>query len=144
MWKLLNEMEPARKDIMVLFEEDGCKVWIDWVVPNLTKRAAETLKSYLNSLQMFVINKGSRLNLSPIPTTVKAILEELLASLKGWRRTITKETSSARYPKILNETERYANLKAVYLNPLRPNRTNLYDSTRGLQNVGLLRLAFWD
>lgn len=30
------------------------------------------------------------------------------------------------------------------LNPLRPNHTNLYDSTRGLQNVGLLRLAFWD
>lgn len=51
---LLDETDPKGDDIVFLAEEEGNRVWVDWVVPNLRKKAAGTLKSYLTSLQMFL------------------------------------------------------------------------------------------
>ena len=112
----MEDLEPSGSDVEVLSQEDGCKVWLDWVVPNLGKKAAGTLKSYLNSLQMFLHYLVNRRDRAGLPTLSKLnldILQEMLASLKGWRRTITKETSSERFSRILEETERYANLNAI-------------------------------
>ena len=106
---MLEVLEPSGEDVQVLCQEDGGRVWLEWVVPNLTRKAAGTLKSYLNSLQMFlefVVNKGKQQGLPALRSEDRETLRELSASLKGWRRTITKETSSARYAKILEETDR--------------------------------------
>ena len=113
---LLEELEPSGVDVQVLCQEDGGRVWSEWVVPNLTRKAAGTLKSYLNSLQMFLdflVNKGKKPGLPALSSEERNTLRDLSASLKGWRRTITKETSSARYAKILEETERYAHFNNI-------------------------------
>lgn len=88
-------------------------------MPNLAKLAGGTLKSYLNSLHMFiqfVVNRRPRPGFPTLTPEVQEIFQEVLASLKGWQRTITKEKSSARYTRILAETERYANLNAICSN----------------------------
>lgn len=87
----------------MLSKDDGCKVWLDWVVPNLTKWAAGTLKSYLNSLHTFlefVLNMGKKADLPDMPETERKSLDEVHNSLKGWRWMITNETLAARYTKI--------------------------------------------
>ena len=83
---MLEELEPAGSNVEVLSQEDGCKVWLDWVVPNLGKKAAGTLKSYLNSLQMFLhflVHRKQRVGLPTISKPTLEILEEMLA-MKGW------------------------------------------------------------
>ena len=51
---ILEEIEPKGDDITIIADEEGNKVWLDWVMPNLTKKAGGTLKSYLGSLQKFL------------------------------------------------------------------------------------------
>ena len=112
----MEDLEPSGSDVEVLCQEDGCKVWLDWVVPNLGKKAAGTLKSYLNSLQMFLhylVKRRQRAGLPTLSKPILDILQEMLASLKGWRRIITKETSSEWFSRILQEMERYANFNAI-------------------------------
>lgn len=113
---LLKQLDPSGSGIQVLCQEDGSELWLHWVVPNLTKKAPGTIKSYLNSLQMFlefVINKGKGADLPQLNSQDRETLADLSSSLKGWRRTITKKTSSVRYAKILSETERYANVTTI-------------------------------
>ncbi|PFX17367.1 hypothetical protein AWC38_SpisGene18303 [Stylophora pistillata] len=105
---LLNEVDPSGVDIQVLDEEEGSRVWLDWVKPNLSVRAAGTLKSYLNSLQKFlefVTKKGKRDNLPVISEETKNVLSDLCSNLKGWRRYIAKETSASRFAKYLREAD---------------------------------------
>ena len=115
----MEDLEPSGSDVEVLCKEDGCKVWLDWVVPNLGKKAARTLNSYLNSLQMvlhYLVNRRDRAGLPTLSKLNLNILQQMLTSLKGRRRTITKETSSERFSRLLEETERYANLNAICSN----------------------------
>lgn len=105
---ILRDIDPSGEDILVLAEEEGNKVWLDWVMPNLKNKAAGTLKSYLTSLQKFlefVTKKGPRPHLPNIDTATKDLLFDLAGSLKGWRRCITKETSSEKWEKYLSECD---------------------------------------
>ena len=105
---ILDETDPKGDDIVFLTEDEGNRVWIDWVVPNLRKKAAGTLKSYLTSLQMFleyVTKKGRRPYLPSLSDEDRNTLSDLAGGLKGWRRHITKETSSAKWDKYLDECE---------------------------------------
>ena len=83
----------------MLCEEEGSRIWLDWVVPNLIVRAAGTLKSFLTSLQKFLeflTKKGEQPHLPSLKPEDKETLCYLASCLKGWRRFITKETSSDR------------------------------------------------
>ncbi|XP_022788404.1 uncharacterized protein LOC111328274 [Stylophora pistillata] len=114
--KILEQLQPSGSNVQVLSKDDGCKVWLDWVLPNLTKRAAGILKSYLNSLQMFLellLNREKKADLPDMPESERKSLDEVRNSLTGWRRTITKETSAARYTKNLQETENLLTTKEV-------------------------------
>ena len=105
---ILDETDPKGDDIVFLTEEEGNRVWIDWVVPNLRKKAAGTLKSYLTSLQMFleyVTKKGRRPYLPSLSDEDRNTLSDLAGGLKGWRRHITEDTSSAKWDKYLDECE---------------------------------------
>ena len=86
---ILTDIDPNGADILVLAEDEGSRVWLDWVVPNLTTKAAGTIKSYLTSLQKFlefVAKKGNHPHLPSIKEDTKDSLHDLAASLKGWRR----------------------------------------------------------
>ena len=61
----------------------------------------------------FLTNKGKKPDLPVLTSQDSEILAELCTSLKGWRRSITKQKSSVRYAKILSETERYTNFKTI-------------------------------
>ena len=52
--RLLEESDPHGDDIAFLADEEGNKIWVDWVIPNLTKRKPGTLKSYLMSFKLFL------------------------------------------------------------------------------------------
>lgn len=89
-------------------EEEGNKVWLDWVVPDLKTKKPGTLKSYLTSLQLFleyVSKKGKRLYLPELDPDVKRVLFDFSVDLKKWRRCITKETSSQKWDRYMDETE---------------------------------------
>jgi len=106
--KLLEECDPAGDDITFLAEDEGNKVWIDWVVPNLKEKKPGTLKSYMTSLEMFleyISKKGSRPHLPVLDVNLKNELFDLGNSLKKWRRCITKETSSQKWDRYLEESE---------------------------------------
>ena len=114
---ILEETDPKGDDIVFLAEEEGNRVWVDWVVPNLKKKGAGTLKSYLTSLQMFLeyaTKKGKRPHLPSLSDDDRNTLSDLAGSLKGWRRHITKETSSAKWDKYLDECEHLLTNKEVH------------------------------
>ena len=103
---ILEEIEPKGDDITIIADEEGNKVWLDWVVPNLTEKAGCTLKSYLGSLQKFLeyfTKKGTRSHLPKIDPVTKDTLSDLCKDLKGWKRTVTKETSKDSWEKYLKE-----------------------------------------
>ena len=105
---ILEDIDPSGDNILILAEEEGNHVWVDWVIPNLKKKAAGTIKSYLTSLQKFleyVTKKGKRPHLPVLDDDTRNMLFDLALSLKGWRRYITKETSSERRDKYLNECD---------------------------------------
>ena len=113
---ILFETDPTGDDIAFLAEEEGNRVWVDWVVPNINKKAAGTLKSYLTSLQKFleyVTKKGTRSYLPPLEDETKNTLFDVAVSLKGWRRYITKETASEKWEKYLNECDTLLTNKEV-------------------------------
>ena len=61
--KLIEETDPKGDDILFLVEDEGNRVWVDWVVPNIKKKKPGTLKSYLTSFEIFleyVSKKGKR------------------------------------------------------------------------------------
>ena len=106
--KLLEEADPREDDIVFLAEEEGNIAWVDWVIPNLTKRKPGTLKSYLTSFEIFldfVTKKGKRPHLPPLDVDVSNQLFDLCNSLKKWRRCITKETSSLKWDRYLDELD---------------------------------------
>ena len=106
--KLLEECDPHGNDITFLADDEGNKVWVDWVVPNLKKKKPGTLKSYMTSLEMFlayVSKKGTRPHLPDLDVNVKNELFDMGNSLKKWRRCITKETSAQKWDRYLNESE---------------------------------------
>ena len=114
---ILEETDPKGDDIVFLAEEEGNRVWVDWVVPNLKKKGAGTLKSYLTSLQMFLeyaTKKGKRPNLPSLSDEDRNTLSDLAGSLKGWWRHITKKTSSAEWDKYLDECEHLLTNKEVH------------------------------
>lgn len=114
--KLLEECDPAGDDITFLAHDEGNKVWIDWVVPNLKKKKHGTLKSYMTSLEMFleyVSKKGTRPHLPVLDVNVKNELFDLGNSLKKWRRCITKETSSQKWDRYLDESEQMLTVDEV-------------------------------
>ena len=105
-WDL--KIEPKGDDITIIADEEGNKVWLDWVMPNLTKKAGGTLKSYLGSLQKFleyVTKKGTRSHMPKIDPVSKDALADLCKDLKGRRRTVTKETSKESWGKYLTECD---------------------------------------
>ena len=105
---ILEEIEPKGDDITIIANKEGNKVWLNWVVPNLTKKAGGTLKSYLGSLQKFleyVTKKGTRSHLPKIDPVTKDALSDLCKDLKGWRRTVTKETSKDSWEKYLKDCD---------------------------------------
>ena len=76
------------------------------MVLNLKKKVGGTLKSYLGSLQKFLEfapKKLTRSNLPVLPEQTRDALEDLARDLKGWRRTITKETSKDSWNRYLKE-----------------------------------------
>ena len=105
---ILNQVDPSGGDVQVLCKEEGSRIWLDWVVPNLRIKAAETLKSYLTSLQKFMeflTKRGEWPHLPAIRPEDRETLSDLASGLKVWRRFIMKETSSDRYEKILEESD---------------------------------------
>ena len=67
-----------------------------------------TLTSYLTSLELFqeyVSKKGKWPYLPELDANVKNVLFNLSVSLKKWRHCITKETSSEKWDRYLNESE---------------------------------------
>ena len=75
-------------------------------MPNLTKKAGGTLKSYLGSLQKFleyVTKKGTKSHVPKIDPVTKDALSDLCKDLKGRRR--TKETSKDSWEKYLKECD---------------------------------------
>ena len=106
--KLLEECNLQGNDITFLADDEGNKVWVDWVVPTLKKKNPGTLKSYITSLGMFlayVSKKGTRPYLPDLDVNVKNELFDMGNSLKKWRRCITKETSAQKWDRYLNESE---------------------------------------
>ena len=106
--RLLEETDPHGNDIVFLAEEEGNRAWVDWVIPNLKKKKPGTLKSYLTSFEIFleyVAKKGKRSYLPPLDDDVRNQLCDLCSSLKKWRRCITKETSSAKWDRYLDESD---------------------------------------
>ena len=106
--KLIEETDPKGDDILFIVEDEGNRVWVDWVIPNLKKKKAGTLKSYLTSFEMFleyVSKKGKRPHLPVIDMEIKNKLFDLCNGLKKWRRCITKETTSAKWDRYLNESD---------------------------------------
>jgi len=104
----MEETDPRGDDILFLVEEEGNRVWVNWVIPNLQKKKAGTLKSYLTSFEIFleyVSKKGKRPHLPVLDMEVKNRLFDLCNSLKKWRRCITKETTAAKWDRYLNESE---------------------------------------
>ena len=51
--KILSDIDPSGGDVSVLAEEEGSRVWFNWVMPHLKSKATGTLKSYWTSLQKF-------------------------------------------------------------------------------------------
>ena len=105
---LLEESDPDGDDIAFLAQEEGSKLWVDWVIPNLKKKKPGTLKSYLTSFELFleyVTKKGSWPHLPKLDTEVFNQLFDLGNSLKKWRQCITKETSSEKWDRYLDESQ---------------------------------------
>ena len=106
--KLIEETDPRGDDIAFLAEEEGNRAWIDWVIPNIQKKKPGTLKSYLTSFEIFldyVLMKGTRSHLPELDPEVKNQLSDLCTGLKKWRRCITKETTSLKWDRYLNESD---------------------------------------
>lgn len=104
--KLIEETDPHGDNILFLVEEEGNQVW---VIPNLKKKKAGTLKSYLTSFEIFldyVSKKGKRRHLPVIDMEGKNQLFDLCNSLK-WRRCITKEMTSAKWDRYPNELDHF-------------------------------------
>ena len=106
--RLIEETDPHGDDILFLVEDEGDRVWVNWVIPHLQKRKAGTLKSYLTSFEMFLeyaSKKGKRPHLPVLDMEVKNQLFDFCNSLKKWRRCITKETTGAKWDRCLDESE---------------------------------------
>ena len=106
--RLIEETDPKGNDILFIVEDESNRVWVDWVIPNLKKKKAGTLKSYLTSFEMFleyVSMKGKRPHLPVLDIDVKNKLFDLCNGLKKWRRCITKETTSSKWDRYLNESD---------------------------------------
>ena len=106
--KLLKEADPHGNDSVFLAKEEGNRAWVDWVIPNLRKKKPGTLKSYLTSFEIFleyVTKKGNRPHLPQLEVDVSNQLFDLCNSLKKWRRCITKETSSVKWDRYLDESD---------------------------------------
>ena len=91
-----------------MVDEEGNRVWIDWVIPNLQNKKPGTLKSYLTSFEIFldyVLMKGARPHLPELDAEVKNQLSDLCKGLKKWRRCITKETTFLKWDRYLNESD---------------------------------------
>ena len=91
---LLQNLDPAGDDIAIIAQEDGCKVWLDWVMPNLAKLAGGTLKSFINSLQMFiqfVVNRRPRPGFPTLTPEVQEVFQEVLARKKKAMNLFKKE-----------------------------------------------------
>ena len=107
MKRLIEETDPKGDDIKFLVEDEGNRVWVDWVVPNLQNKKPGTLKSYLTSFEVFlefVSKKGKRPHLPVLDMEVKNELFDLCNALKKWRRCITKETKSQKWDRYLDES----------------------------------------
>lgn len=81
--KLIEETDPKGEDILFLVQEEGNRVWVDWVVPNLKKQKPGTLKSYLTRFEIFlefVSKKGKRPHLPVIDMDIKNQLFDLCNS----------------------------------------------------------------
>lgn len=107
MKRLIEETDPKGDDINFLVKDEGNRVWVDWVVPNLQKKKPGTLKSYLTSFEVFlefVSKKGKRPHLPVLDMEVKNELFDLCNALKKWRRCITKETKSQKWDRYLDES----------------------------------------
>jgi len=90
---ILEEIEPKGDDITIIADEEGNKVWLD-----------PEGRWYLGSLQTFleyVTKKGTRSHLPKIDPVTKDALSDLCKDLKGWKRTVTKETSKDSWEKYL-------------------------------------------
>lgn len=77
--RIMEETDPGSDDITFITEDEGCKIWIDWVVPNLKAKKPGTVKSYLTSLEIFltyVTRKGKR-NYLPPPLTPSSRMNSL-------------------------------------------------------------------
>ncbi len=106
--RILEETDPGGDDITFIADDEGSKIWIDWVVPNLKTKKPGTVKSYLTSLEIFltyVTRKGKRNYLPTLDPDVKNELFDLALNLKKWRRCVTKETSSAKWDRYLDESD---------------------------------------
>lgn len=83
MKKLIEETDPKGEDILFLVQEEGNRVWVDWVVPNLKKKKPGMLKSYLTRFEIFlefVSKKGKRPHLPVIDMDIKNQLFDLCNS----------------------------------------------------------------
>ena len=106
--RLLEESDPHGNDIDFIADDEGNRVWIDWVIPNLRKRKPGTVKSYLTSFELFlnyVSKKGTRAYLPVLDPEVKNELFDLANSLNKWRRCITKETAPDKWDRYLDEAD---------------------------------------
>ena len=106
--KLIEETDPKGDDILFMAEDEGNRVWVDWVVPNLQNKKPGTVKSYLTSLELFlefVSKKGKRPHLPVMEMEDKNELFDLCNSLKKWRRCTTKETVSTKWDRYLDESD---------------------------------------
>ena len=106
--RLLEESDPRGNDIDFIADDEGNRVWIDWVIPNLRKRKPGTVKSYLTSFELFlnyVSKKGTRPYLPYLDPEVKNELFDLSNSLNKWRRCITKETAPDKWDRYLDEAD---------------------------------------
>ena len=121
--RIIEQTNPNGEDITFMADDEGSRIWIDWVVPNLKAKKPGMVKSYLTSLEIFlgyVTKKGRRPYLPPLDPEVKDELFDFGEKLKKWRQCVTKETSSLKWDRYRQESDTLLTNNDVYV-PLRQN-----------------------
>ena len=106
--RIIEQTDPNGDDISFMADDEGSRIWIDWVVPKMKTLKPGTVKSYLTSLEIFinyVTKKGKHPHLPPLDPDVKDQLFDLGENLKKWRRCVTKETSAQKWDRYQQESE---------------------------------------
>lgn len=110
MRKLLEAIDPAGDDILILTKDDGDCVWMRWVKPNLEskKYKAGTIISYLTSFEKFltfVTHQRFNATAPPIHADYIQLFKTIKEDLAGWRSTVDGKCHEERNQRFVDESE---------------------------------------